>query len=344
MSDISTGLLRISRILSSPVNKKPLQPVFDWTARRMMVTGADGFVGRWLTQALAERGTKVTALMWSGSDDAQVEERLRATGAAVVRGDVTDLGFMSRAMRDAGIDTVFHLAANNTNRGAGLSPYEVFETNIRGTYTVLEACRNASAGTRAIVSSSKEVEDCFRPECGRKHHPYMTSKASAELIARTYGDTFGVPVTVVRSDNIYGGGDFNWQRLVPGATRSLLQGEAPVIRSSGRLQRDYVYVEDAVAAYLAIAERLDRPDVAGKLFRVATGATASALDVLSHLVRLAGRADLGPRVLNEAQDERVDIPYMPVLEKNVLGWTCRVVLRDGLARAYAWYLDFFKAK
>lgn len=326
------------------MNKKPLQPVFDWTARRVMVTGADGFVGRWLTRALAGRGAKATALIWSGNDDAQVEEKLRAAGAAIVRGDVADLSCISRVMCDEGIDTVFHLAAINTNRGAGLSPYEIFETNIRGTYTVLEACRNASAGTRAIVSSSKEVEDCFRIESGRKHHPYMTSKASAELIARTYGDTFGVPVALVRSDNIYGGGDFNWQRLVPGAIRSLLKGEAPVIRSSGTLQRDYVYVEDAVAAYLAIAERLDRPAVAGKLFRVATGTTASALDMLSHLVRLSGRTDLSPRVLNEVQDERVDIPYVPAVEKNILGWACQVSLQDGLDRTYAWYRDFFKAK
>jgi CDP-glucose 4,6-dehydratase len=326
------------------MNKKSIQPEFDWTARRMLVTGADGFVGRWLTQALAARGTKVTALMWSGSDDAHVEETLQAAGAAIARGDVTDLGAMSRIICDAGIDTVFHLAAVNTNRKDGLSPYELFETNIRGTYTVLEACRNATEGTRAIVSSSKEVEDCFRPESGRKQHPYMTSKASAELIARTYGDTFGVPVALVRSDNIYGGGDFNFQRLVPGAIRSLLKGEAPVIRSSGKLQRDYVYVEDAVAAYLAIAERLDRPDVTGKLFRVATGTTASALDVLNHLVKLSGRPDLAPRILNEVKDERVDTPYVPEAEKTVLGWTCRVALQDGLARTYDWYKDFFKAK
>jgi CDP-glucose 4,6-dehydratase len=326
------------------MNKSPAQPVFDWTARRVMVTGADGFVGRWLTQALAKRGAKVTVLIWSGSDDAHAEETLQATGAAIVRGDVTDLGAMSRVICDAGIDTVFHLAAVNTNRKDGLSPYELFETNVRGTYTVLEACRKATAGTRAIVSSSKEVEDCFRSESGRKHHPYMASKASAELIARTYGETYGVPVALVRSDNIYGGGDFNWHRLVPGAIRSLLKGEAPVIRSSGRLQRDYVYVEDAVAAYLAIAEQLDRPDVTGKLFRVATGTTASALDVLNHLVKLAGRADLSPRVLNEVKDERVDTPYAPVEEKKVLGWTCRVALQDGLARTYDWYRDFFKAK
>ena len=326
------------------MNKSPTQPVFDWTARRVMVTGADGFVGRWLAGALAERGTKVTALMWSGNEDAAVEAGLQAAGAVVVRGDVTDLGCISRVICDEGVDTVFHLAANNTNRGAGLSPYEVFETNIRGTYTVLEACRNASAGTRAIVSSSKEAEDCFRPDSDRKHHPYMTSKASAELIARTYGDTFGVPVTVVRSDNIYGGGDFNWQRLVPGAIRSLLKGEAPVIRSSGRLQRDYVYVEDAVAAYLAIAERMDCPDVAGKLFRVATGTTASALDVLNRLVKLSGRAELSPRVLSEVKDERVDTPYAPVAEKDILGWNCRVGLEDGLVRTFAWYEDFFKTK
>jgi CDP-glucose 4,6-dehydratase len=151
-------------------------------------------------------------------------------------------------------------------------------------------------------------------------------------------------VAVVRSDNIYGGGDFNWQRLVPGAIRSLLKGEPPVIRGTGLLQRDYVYVDDAVAAYLAVAERLDRADVSRKLFRVATGKTAGALDVVNRLVQLSGRADLKPRVLNEIQDERVDTLYAPTIEKNVLGWTSQVTLQDGLARAYAWYQKFFQTK
>lgn len=138
-------------------------------------------------------------------------------------------------MCDSKIDTVYHLAAINTNTGSTISPYDIFETNLRGTYTILEACQRMSYPIRAVISSSKEVEACFRPGTGRKHHPYLVSKAAAELIARTYFDTTGVAAAVVGPDNIYGGGDFNWNQLVPGMMRVVLHGELPVIRSNGLL-------------------------------------------------------------------------------------------------------------
>ena len=260
----------------------------------------------------------------------------------MVQGDINSLEFISSLIGDAQMDLVYHLAAINTNTGSSISPYDIFETNTRGTYTLLEACRRSLRPVRAVLASSKEVEDCFRPGSGRRHHPYMASKAAAELIAKTYSDTAGVAAAVVRLDNIYGGGDFNWNRLVPGMLRVILRGESPVIRSSGLLQRDFVYVEDAVAAFLAVGERLDRPEVAGQLFRVTTGIGTSVLDMVQRMALAAGRPDLPPQILNEKTEARVDMFYTPALEKEVLGWASQIPLDEGLKRTCQWYRDYFQ--
>jgi CDP-glucose 4,6-dehydratase len=260
----------------------------------------------------------------------------------VVEGEITNLDLISKLISAAQIDLVYHLAAINTNTGSSISPYEIFETNTRGTYTLLEACRRSNRPVHAVISSSKEVEDCFRPGNGRKHHSYMASKASAELITKTYFDTAGVAAAVVRLDNIYGGGDFNWNRLVPGMMRVILQGETPVIRSNGLLQRDYVYVEDAVAAFLAIGERLNQPEVQGQLFRVTTGIGTSVLEMVRQISITAAKPDLKPQVLNEKTEERIDVFYTPELERKVLGWSSQISLPEGLARTCQWYRDYFQ--
>lgn len=315
------------------------QDCFDWADRKVLVTGANGFIGPWLIRALTARGANVYALVRAGSNSAAKDF---GAGVQVVRGDITDLPFLSQLMREAQIDLVYHLAAINTNTGSSISPYDIFETNTRGTYTVLEACRRSDRPVHVVISSSKEVEDCFRPGNGRKHHSYMASKASAELIAKTYFDTAGVAAAVVRLDNIYGGGDFNWNRLVPGMMRVILQGKTPVIRSNGLLQRDYVYVEDAVAAFLAIGERLNKPEVQGQLFRVTTGVGTSVLEMVKQIAIMAGKPDLKPQVLNEKTEERVDVFYTPELERKVLGWSSQTSLAEGLARTCQWYRDYLQ--
>ncbi len=271
--------------------------------------------------------------------NAEISQSLLTSAATIVKGDITDLTLLSKLLRDQQIDLVYHLAAINTNTGSSISPYDIFETNTRGTYTILEACRRSDRPVHAVISSSKEVEDCFRPGNGRKHHSYMASKASAELIAKTYFDTAGVAAAVVRLDNIYGGGDFNWNRLVPGMLRVILRGETPVIRSNGLLQRDYVYVEDAVAAFLAVGERLNQPEVAGQLFRVTTGIGTSVLEMVKLMALTAGRPDLQPQILNEKTEARVDVFYTPDLERKVLGWSSQTSLAEGLKRACQWYQE-----
>ena len=206
---------RTSPTLCNLVNRQSQLPANEWASRRVLVTGADGFVGCWLVRALAAQGAHVSALVWSGASNEAARRRVSEAGGEVVQGDITDLDFVSRLITRSAIDTVYHLAAINTNTGSDTSPYTIFETNIRGVYTILEGGRTSTKPVRVVLSSSKEVEDCFLPGANRPHHPYMTSKAAAELVARAYCDTFGLPVVLVRSDNIYGGGDFNWSRLVP---------------------------------------------------------------------------------------------------------------------------------
>lgn len=307
----------------------------------MLVTGANGFIGRWLVHALTARGASVHALIHANNSETK---NPFSDDVKVVPGNVTNLDWMTQLLRDSQIDAVFHLAAINTNTGASISPYDIFECNTRGTYTILEACQRSDRAVRAVIASSKEVEDCFRLGNGRKHHPYMASKAAAELITRTYCDSARLATSVVRLDNIYGGGDFNWNRLVPGMMRVILKGETPVIRSNGLLQRDYVYVEDAVAAFLAIGERLHRPEVQGQLFRVTTGIGTSVLDMVKQIAITAGRPDLEPQILNEKTESRVDTFYTPDLELKILDWSGHTSLAEGLKRTCQWYQSYFQTK
>jgi CDP-glucose 4,6-dehydratase len=306
-----------------------------WPDQRVLITGADGFLGGAMTRSLLARGASVYALVWSGNQECDVKS-LMASGATIVRGDITDISLLTGLCGDSGINTVFHLAAVNSNTGS-LPPYALWEANIRGVYTVLEACRAASPKARVVIASSREAEECFSGLSGRPHHPYMVSKASAELIARAYSDTFDLLTSCVRSDNLYGGGDRNWQRLIPGTIRSLLQEKAPIVRGDGQLARAYVYIDDAVNAYCAIAERLHRDDIRGQIFRLSTGINSSVLDIVRQLVEISGRNDLAPRILHEKCDERVDKIYVPTREKQLLNWKNTVGLREGLARTYEWY-------
>ncbi len=310
-----------------------------WQNRRVLVTGADGFVGRWLVQALADRGSEVHALIRAGK--AGPSSHVFPASVSLVSGDVTDLSGISRLIADARIETIYHLAANNINTGQGISPYAVFETNLRGVYTVLEASRKASVAPLTIIASSREVEDCFQPDRQRKLHPYMTSKAAAELVTKSYGDTFGISTVLVRSDNLYGGGDLNWSRLVPGTVRAILRGEVPIIRSNGLLRRDYVYIEDAVAAYLKIGEHQRVGVPAGGLFRIATGTSTSVLEMVKAIAKAAGKPELEPEILNENRDERVDEPYFPEMERRILGWETRHTITSGLDQTVKWYREHY---
>lgn len=320
----------------------------SWQGRSVFITGAAGFVGRWLSEKLVSQGARVIALDWQGKSDTTGLPLLDSKGFESIQGRVENSEKIERILHDAYVDTVFHLAAINVNIGTSVSPRSIFETNIRGTWSVLEACRLVPSVARIVLASSSEAEDEQKTETikastkiRRKRHPYQVSKISAELVAQAYADTYGMPIAISRSDNIYGGRDLNWNRLIPGVMRSLINGEAPVLRSDGTLARDFIYIDDIVAAYLTLAEKTGDSGVRGEIFHFATGTNTTALDIVTQLCELTGRSDLKPVVLNKSPCERINSIRPINLERDLLGWASKIDLREGLQLTANWYKKYF---
>jgi CDP-glucose 4,6-dehydratase len=305
--------------------------------RRALVTGAGGFVGAWLARALLEAGVEVRCLVLDQSPNLALFGL--AERAEVVRGDLAEPAVARGAV--GGVDACFHLAAQAIVGLANESPVPSFEAIVRGTWNLLEACREAGV-ERIVVASSdmaygdQEVLPYTEELPLRAAYPYDASKACADIVARSYARTYGLPVTVSRMANIYGGGDHNFSRIVPGTVRSILLGEEPVIRSDGTPLRDYLYVEDAVGAYLTLAESL--PETAGEAFNFGAGVPISALDLVRLILERAG-SGLEPRIVGQAKlHGEIDRQYLDSSKAaRVLGWRPRTALPDGLDLTLAWY-------
>jgi CDP-glucose 4,6-dehydratase len=309
----------------------------------VFLTGAYGLLGSWLVKALLDRGAHVTVL----KRDAVAASALITEGTErrvnVVHGDVTDAPLIERALGEYEIDTVFHLAAQAIVGVANRSPASTFEANIRGTWTVLEACRRAEVKRTIVASSDKAYgpqEDLpYREDTPLEPiHPYDVSKAAADLMARSYWHTFGLPVAVTRFANLYGGGDFNLSRLVPDAVLAAIEGRRPVIRSDGTPERDFLYVEDAVEAYLAICDLIDDGRGAGEPFNAGSGAPRPVFEVVELVCALVGTG-VTPEVRGsgtppgEISRQWVDASKL----RGLTGWTPRTPLEEGLRRTIAWY-------
>jgi len=315
-----------------------------WRERRTLVTGATGLLGGWLVQGLLARGAHVVAIVRDLVHQSRLKTEHMVDRIDVAHGDVTDAPLVERVLAEYEIECVFHLAAQPIVAIANRSPLSTFDTNIRGTWTLLEACRLAPTVRGIVLASSDKAYgdqdvlpyDESSPLQGR--HPYDVSKSAADLIAQSYWHTFGLNVTITRCGNLFGGGDLNWNRIVPGTIRSALRGERPIIRSDGRFVRDYLYVEDAVDAYLMMAESvLAGGDLGGKAVNISYEQPLSVIDIVERLLRVVGRSDLEPQILNQASNEIRDQYLDAGRAKKVLGWTPRIGLDDGLARTVAWY-------
>lgn len=311
--------------------------------RRALVTGAGGFVGAWLARALLDRGVEVRCLVLAESPNLSL---LGLDGhAEIVRGDLVDSAAVERAA--AGVDACFHLAAQAIVGLANESPVPTFEANVRGTWTLLEACRRAGVERVIVASSDKAYGDQevlpYTEELPLNGlFPYDASKACADIVARSYARTYGLPVAISRMANIYGGGDHNVSRIVPGTVRSILLGEEPLVRSDGTPVRDYLYVEDAVDVYLTLAESL--PATIGEAFNFGLGKPVSALELVRLILDCAG-SDLGPRILGTTKlHGEIDRQYLDCAKaERVLGWRPQTPLREGLERTIAWYREHASA-
>lgn len=310
------------------------------------MTGATGLVGSWLVKRLRQAGADVVCLVRDWSPGSELVRAGDLERVKSVRGDVRDQALLERCLGEYEVDTVIHLAAQTIVGIANRNPISTFETNIQGTWALLEACRRSPAVRQIVVASSDKAYgdqetlpyDEETPLEGR--HPYDVSKSCADLIAQAYARTYGLPVAVTRCGNFYGGGDLNWNRIVPGTVRSIVRGERPVIRSDGQFVRDYFYVEDGAAAYMLLAERL-AADCAlrGEAFNFSNELQITVLDLVRRILALMD-SRLEPDVRNEAGNEIRRQWLSAEKARRVLGWTPLFTLEEGLRRTIAWYRDY----
>jgi CDP-glucose 4,6-dehydratase len=317
--------------------------------RSVFVTGAYGLLGSWLVKALLAQGARVTVLKRDDvAASALVLEGIESQ-VSVVRGDTCDGRLVERALAEYEVDTVFHLAAQTIVGVGNAAPLSTFETNIRGTWTVLEACRRLQVARVLVASSDKAYgtneELPYREDHPlQARHPYEVSKAAADMLARSYWHTFELPVAVTRCANLYGGGDLNLSRLVPEAAVAAIEGRRPVIRSDGTLERDFLYVEDAVAAYLAVCELLDEGRAAGQAYNAGGQQPHTVLEVAELICRIAGTG-VAPDVRGtgtppgEITRQWLDSGKL----QSQSGWAPRVSLEEGLRRTVEWYRRHLKA-
>lgn len=321
--------------------------VTAWASRRVLITGATGIVGSWLVRQLVEEGAFVVALVRDMNPQSELIRSGLWTRLTVVNGALEDYAAVERAVVEHDVDSVFHLAAQAIVTTALRSPLATFESNIRGTYNLLEACRvHADIVKRVVVASSDKAygesatlpytEDM--PLVGR--HPYDVSKSCTDLLALTYAHTYGLPAIVARCGNIYGGGDLNWSRIVPGTIRSVLRNERPVIRSDGKFIRDYIFVRDVVGAYLALGNYVTSEQGIGEAFNFSPESRVSVLEITREIQRLMKRPDLEPVILNQAKAE-IPNQYLDSSKAHrKLGWSPRYSLEQGLLETIDWYRAF----
>jgi len=317
-----------------------------WQDRRVFVTGCTGLVGAWTVRELQQRGAHVVGLVRDQVPGSELYRGGHAGHLDVVHGSVEDYTLMERALAEYEIQTVIHLAAQTIVGIANRSPLSTFETNIKGTWCVLEAARRCGATPQVIIASSDKAygeqanlpytEDA--PLQGR--HPYDASKSCTDILALTYHHTYRLPVCVTRCGNFYGGGDLNWNRIVPGTIRAAFRAERPVIRSDGSYVRDYFYVKDGAAAYLHLAECMARqPEVLGHAFNFSTEIQVTVLEMVRTILRLMN-SRLEPDVRGEASHE-IKHQYLSAAKaRQMLAWSPAFSLEEALRETIVWYTDY----
>jgi CDP-glucose 4,6-dehydratase len=311
----------------------------------VLFTGAQGFIGSWVAERLLDEGAEVLVLDRPPAEPSRFVLRGLHERCTAVAADLLDPASLRTAIEDHGVQAVFHLAATAIVGSAGASPLSTYEVNVRGTWNLLEACRVAhTPPVRVVVASTDKAYGVHESLPYREDHalqpryPYDASKACADIIARSYAHTFGLPVAVTRFGNVFGGGDFNFSRLIPGTIEALLAGERPVIRSNGLMERDFLYAEDAVTAYLAVAGSLDRPELRGRAWNASIGRAVSVLEVVTRLVEISGlglEPDVHGRGTPHGELERQWLDRSAIAAD--LGWTPAWDLQRGLRATFEWY-------
>lgn len=318
-----------------------------WSDKRVFVTGATGMVGAWLVKDLLAQGAYVVALVRDADPQSELFRSRAIEKVTVVNGALEDLWVLERAINEHEVDTVFHLGAQTIVGTARRFPFQTFEANVRGTYNLLEACRlHQSFVKRVVVASSDKAygDQLHLPYTEETtlqgRYPYDVSKSCSDLIAQSYFHTYALPVAIARCGNIYGGGDVNWSRVVPGTIRSILKGERPIIRSDGKFVRDYIYVKDAAQAYLRLAEHLADGAIQGQGFNFSVGKPMTVLEIVGVIQKLMHAEHLQPVIKNTAKGEILSQYLSSEKAGRLLKWEPSCGLEKGLEETISWYREF----
>ncbi|WP_395894385.1 GDP-mannose 4,6-dehydratase [Bacillus safensis subsp. safensis] len=318
-----------------------------WNGKNVFVTGCTGLLGSYLVKELIDQGANVTGLVRDQVPRSNLYQGSQFEKMNVVQGALEDMQTIERALGEYEIDTVFHLAAQAIVGVANRHPVSTFEANILGTWNVLEACRRQPLIKRVIVASSDKAYgdqeqlpyDEDMPLNGK--HPYDVSKSCADLISHTYYNTYGLPVCITRCGNLYGGGDLNFNRIIPQTIQFVLEGKAPEIRSDGTFIRDYFYIEDAVKAYLLLAEKMEEKGLAGEAFNFSNEIQLTVLELVDKILKAMG-SELKPRILNQGTHE-IKHQYLSAEKaRKLLDWKPDYSIDEGLEKTIEWYREFFQ--
>ena len=319
-----------------------------WQDRPVFVTGATGLVGGWLVDRLLKTGADVTCLIRDWVPQSRLIGGNNLGKVKVVRGDVRDQALLERILGEYEIKTIIHLAAQTIVTIANRNPVSTFETNIGGTWSLFEASRRSPKVEQIVIASSdkaygdQEILPYDEKTPLQGQHPYDVSKSCADLIAHTYAVTYGLPVVITRCGNFYGGGDLNWNRIIPGTIRSIIRGQTPVIRSDGNYVRDYFYVEDGAAAYMTLAERLaEDPGLKGEAFNFSNELQITVLELVKKTLAIMD-SDLTPEIRNEVSNEIRNQYLNAKKARRLLHWHPLFTIDEGLKLTIQWYKDFLK--
>ena len=317
-----------------------------WEDRPVFVTGGSGLLGGWLVKSLVQEGADVVCLVRDWVPRCELVRSGLLERVRVVRGDVRDQELLERILAEYECTTVFHLAAQTIVTIANRNPVSTLDTNIRGTWTLLESCRRSPQVQQIVVASSDKAYGSAEtlpysestPLCGR--HPYDVSKSCADLLCQAYATTYGLPAVVTRCGNFYGGGDLNWNRIIPGTIRSVLRGQRPIIRSDGSFIRDYFYVEDGASAYMLLAQKLqEHPSLRGEAFNFSNELQITVLDLVRRILKVMG-STLEPDILNTTCNE-IRHQYLSAEKaRRLLNWAPLFDLDAALGRTVQWYREF----
>jgi CDP-glucose 4,6-dehydratase len=320
-----------------------------WKDREVLVTGATGLVGGWLVKELLYREARVSALILDSEPSSELYRSGDINRIGVVNGNLSSYDDVSRSLSQSGAQTIFHLGAQTIVGTGLLDPINTFKSNIEGTWNILEAARRMKSSIRSIVVASSDKAygsakalPYTEENALRGDGPYDVSKSCTDLIAQTYGHTYELPVTIARCGNIYGGGDLNWSRIVPGALRDIYRGVATEIRSDGTFTRDYIHVADIVSAYLHLAESTEEMPINGEAFNFSNDHPLSVLEIHKAIYEAAGADYVPPKVRSRAKSEIQDQHLDSTKAQKLLNWNSSVSLEEGLRNTAGWYSSYFE--